>query len=199
MKTKKKKNHMFKCYCGREFTTVRGLNVHKRSCHIFDVSEISDLITETVEENNPGSEVEIDIEAIPNNLLKPGIKLPKNDKGWEQASDFFKTDVPSDLENSDVNTEIINFQSIIYDFFANSYGAVDTIHSEFDKKYIKSSKNELKKTLKHCKSSKPSPLQEIKYISRLLRNRYRKKENESFDHQSAYKSNFWKYCEKVFE
>ena len=71
---------MFKCYCGREFTTVRGLNVHKRSCHIFDVSEISDLITETVEENNPRSEVEIDIETVPKNLRKPGIKLPRNDK-----------------------------------------------------------------------------------------------------------------------
>ena len=67
------------------------------------------------------------------------------------------------------------------------------------KKYINSSKNELKKTSKHLKSLKPSPLQEIKYISRFLRNCYRKKENESFDHQSAYKSNFWKYCEKVFE
>ena len=75
-----KKDRMFKCYCGREFTTVRGLNVHKRSCHIFDVSEISDLITETVEENNPRSEVEIDIETVPKNLRKPGIKLPRNDK-----------------------------------------------------------------------------------------------------------------------
>ena len=77
-----------------------------------------------------------------------------------------------------VDTEIINFQSKIYDFFANSYGTVDTIHSEFDKKYINSSKNELKKTLKHLKLLKPSPLQEIKYISRFLRNCYRKKENE---------------------
>ena len=67
------------------------------------------------------------------------------------------------------------------------------------KKYINSSKNELKKTLKHLKSLKASHLQETKYISRFLRNCYRKKENESFDHQSAYKSNFWKYCEKVFE
>ena len=50
MKTKKK-NRMFKCYCSREFTTVRGLNVHKRSCHVFDVSEIRDFITETEEDN----------------------------------------------------------------------------------------------------------------------------------------------------
>ena len=62
--------------------------VHKGSCHIFDVSEISDLIS--TEENNPGSEVEIDIETVPKNLIKPGIKLPKNDKEWEQANDFFR-------------------------------------------------------------------------------------------------------------
>ena len=58
------------------------------------------------------------------------------------------------------------------------------IHSEFDQKYINSSKNKLKKTLKHLKSLKSS---------------YRKKESESFNHQSAYKSNFWKYCERVFD
>ena len=77
----KKKDRMFKCYRGRDFTTVRGLNVHKRSSQIFDVPEINDLITETVEENNPGSDVQIDIEAVPKNLLKPGIKLTRNDKG----------------------------------------------------------------------------------------------------------------------
>lgn len=54
-----------RCYCGRELTTLRGLNVHKRSCHVFNVSEMSDLITETVEENNYESDVETDIEALP--------------------------------------------------------------------------------------------------------------------------------------
>ena len=116
-----------------EGLNVRGLNVHKRSRHILDISEISDLITETVEENNLGSEVEMGIETVSKNLLKPGIKLPKNDKGWERkANDFFSNNIHSALENSDVNTEIINFQSIIYDFFANSYETVDTILSEFD-------------------------------------------------------------------
>ena len=42
------------------------------------LSEISDLITEIVEENNSEREVEIDIETLSKNLLKPGIKLPKN-------------------------------------------------------------------------------------------------------------------------
>ena len=73
------------------------------------------------------------IETVPKNLLKPGIKLPKNDKGWERkANDIFSNNLHSALENSDVNTEIINFQSIIYDFFANSCETVDTILSEFD-------------------------------------------------------------------
>ena len=98
----------------------RGLNAHKRSCYIFDVSEINDLITETVEENNPGSEIEIKIETVPKNLLKPGIKLPKNEKVWEQANDFLRNNLHGNLENSNVNSEIINFQSIIYDFFGLS-------------------------------------------------------------------------------
>ena len=55
---------MFKCYCGREFTTVCGLNADKRSCHIFNVSKIKYLVTEIVEENNPGSEIEIDIKIV---------------------------------------------------------------------------------------------------------------------------------------
>ena len=63
MRTKKK----IVCYCGRGFATVRGLNVHKRSCHIFDISEISDLKTETVEENNLESEVEMGIETVSKN------------------------------------------------------------------------------------------------------------------------------------
>ena len=43
------------------------------------------------------------------------------------------------------------------------------------------------------------PLQEIRFVSRLLQNRYRKKESKSFDHQLLYKSNFWEYCDKIFE
>ena len=85
--------------------------------------------------------------------------MPKNDKGWEQANNLQGV-----LENSDVTTEIINFQSKIY-FFANSYETVDAVNSKFDQKYINSSKNELKKTLQYLKSLKPSLLQEIKYIS----------------------------------
>ena len=67
--------------------------------------------------NNPRGEVEIAIETVPKYLLKTGIKLPKN----EQANHFLRNNLHGDLEKSDVNTEIINFQSIIYEIFANSY------------------------------------------------------------------------------
>ena len=84
---------------------------------------------------------------------------------------------------------------MLYDFFANSCGAVNAIHSEFDKRYINSSKHELKKTLKHLKSLKPS-LQEIKYNSRLLLNRYRKKENKRFDHHQLTNRTFGNTAKK---
>ena len=40
-------------------------------CHIFNVSKISDLVTETVVENKPKSSAEIDTETFPENL--PGL------------------------------------------------------------------------------------------------------------------------------
>ena len=60
-----KKDCMFRCKRDGEFTTLRGLNVHKKSCHIFNVSE-------TLEKKY--------LETLYENLFKPGIKLPKNDK-----------------------------------------------------------------------------------------------------------------------
>ena len=194
-----KKECVFTCYCGRGFKTLLGLNVHKRSCHIFDVSEISDLLKETVEETGNESDVVIDTETLLKSLLKPGVKLPKSDKEWERANDFFRHNLIGDPENPDINIEIANFQSLLYEFFSNSYGTVNDTNREFDQKYTNSTKNELKKTLKQLKLINTPPLQEIRFVSRLLRNRYRKKESESFDHQLLYKSNFWKYCHKIFQ
>ena len=78
-------------------------------------------------------------------------------------------------------------------------GTVNTTNSEFDQKHKNSSKNGLKRKMKHPKSLNSLLLQEIKYITQLLCNHYHKKESESFNHQPAYKSNIWKYCKKVFE
>ena len=60
------------------------------------------------------------------------------------------------------------------------------------------SKNELKRQV--LKSRISNPEEEIKYVSRILRKKFRKKKvSENYDHQSGYYKNFWKYFEKVLE
>ena len=50
------------------------------------------------------------------------------------------------------------------------------------------------------KSRIPRPEEEIKYVSRILRKKFkRKKVSENCDHQYDYYKNFWKYCEKNLE
>ena len=63
------------CYCGREFTTVRGLNTHRRSCSILDIPNIKELLTTTVDfnENFIESIPEITTNELPESILKADI------------------------------------------------------------------------------------------------------------------------------
>ena len=63
------------CYCGREFTTVRGLNTHRRSCNILDIPNIKELLTTTVDfnENFIESIPEITTNELPESILKADI------------------------------------------------------------------------------------------------------------------------------
>ena len=66
----------YKCYCGREFITYRGLMTHRRSCFVGEVTDIKYLFTdlnhmiENIELlNNHNNE-------LPKGLIKKGVKLP---------------------------------------------------------------------------------------------------------------------------
>ena len=47
-----KKDHKFRCYCWREFKSLRGLNTHKRSCFVGKIASIAELFEDAVEETN---------------------------------------------------------------------------------------------------------------------------------------------------
>ena len=66
------KDHNYHCYCGREFSTLRGLNTHRRSCNRVDILNIKYILTTTI-----NFHVNL-IEWIPK--IKKG-DLPKNIKG----------------------------------------------------------------------------------------------------------------------
>ena len=68
------KDHHYHCYCGREFTTFRGLNTHRRSCNIFDIPNIKEILTTSIDfnENFIESIPEITTDDIPKIHIKGG-------------------------------------------------------------------------------------------------------------------------------
>ena len=187
-----KEERKFRCYCGREFNTLRGLNTHRRSCHIYDIPDIKDLVTATEEENEDQFDEELLVETFPKSFLKIGVKLPKSDGEWEQANEFFRETLSIDPEINDLNSEITNLHETIYNLFADTCGKTTNSSTEYDQRYEKLTKNQLKKALKLLKLQEPSPVSEIKYVSRMLRNIYRSKKDDdnTLDHQKLYGENF---------
>ena len=96
---------------------------------------------------------------------------------------------------------------VIYNYFADNFGHVE---SPPDKLLVEKYKNhttkELKKTLKHLKSSN-SDLTEMKYVARLLPNTLRNTSNnltasnhdDSFNHDDYIQRNFWGYVKNVIK
>ena len=60
----KKKDHKFRCYCGREFKSFRALNTHRRLCFVGKTPSIAKLFEDTVQEIN-----EIPTNGNVNNLI----------------------------------------------------------------------------------------------------------------------------------
>ena len=99
------KKHQFQCYCGRFFNSLRGLNTHRRSCHIVNEPSINDLFIpdELLEISNNDNETNNidanDIIEVPEIKIKGGVKLPKKNQEWEDANLFFKSilDLSNDI------------------------------------------------------------------------------------------------------
>ena len=199
----KKKELPFKCYCGRYFETLRGLNVHRRSCFITEQANYKDLFTpqEFIPDITP-CEIPINHDHLPKFNLLPGVKLPKTDDDWKIANDYFKVNLNYSSEINDIETTIKEFNGIVYSYFYNCCGPVNRLDKDLElkKKYNNLSKNKLKKILKSLKIERIKNLAEIKYVSHLLRSKLKKEEQpDSFNHNVRIKENYWKYCKKYFE
>ena len=92
-----------------------------------------------------------------------------------------------------LETGISLMESTIYDYFAQNYGKLEAKNTALEQKYKNCTKNQLKKALKQLKSQTTNQI-EIKYVSKILRSRYKNIEQEDIDHQTRYSENFWKYC-----
>ena len=85
------RDHEFRCYCGRSFDSLRGLNTHRRTCFVGESPDVKYLFKDAVEEivndaMNENDEI-IDYEDLPKGLIKRGVILPNTVQEWERANE----------------------------------------------------------------------------------------------------------------
>ena len=203
-------NHSYQCYCGRYFESLRGLNSHRRSCFITEQPYLSDLLV--INDEPPDNELPLPtdvnddlLNTLPKVAIKHGLKLPKCKGDWDIANEYFKAHLDYTTAISDIDAVITTFNSKVYEYFRDNYGDISgpSNNSELKTKYEIMSKHQLKSALRKLKNvlNKTQDLiDEIKYVSHFLRSKLKPtNRNHDYDHNKEIKSNFWKYCKKIFE
>ena len=110
-----KKELPFRCYCRRYFESLRGLNVHWRSCFITGQASLknlfipSDFIPSVIPYDIPN-----DFEHLPKANLLSGVKLPKKENDWNIANDYFKLHLHHNSEITGINLAIRTFNQTMY-------------------------------------------------------------------------------------
>ena len=137
--------------------------------------------------------------------IKTGIKLPKSDDQWITANEYFKSVLflnhPITAQNLSSSIKLLN--DTIYDYFSANFGQVAQATDErLIKKYEDKSKYDLKKSLKVLKHSASADIAEIKYVSRLLRDKLRNNTSQvntdPMNHDYSISKKFWGYVKKIF-
>ena len=200
-----------KCCCGKVCKGNRGLKMHQRSCRV--VSGLNDELRADSEMTSDHESEEQDWE-VPTTFLeedifpdiKNGINLPKSDSQWLTANEYFKSvlNLNPPITFQDLNSSIKLLNDTIYDYFSTNYGQVQqAVDENLIMKYRDKTTKELKKALKDLKRSDAN-LTEIKYVSRLLRDNLRKRNDETQDslnqinHDVCIAKSFWGYVKKIF-
>ena len=135
--------------------------------------------------------------------MKDDIRLPKSDKDWTIANDYFDALFTGTLiDSNNVDKVAEQLGTSIYDYFKTNSGSVkESIQCQLDMKYSNHSARELKKDLKRLKDSY-APLREIKYVSHLLRSKIKSAPSiisASFSHNSLIDRNLWSYVKRVLQ
>ena len=102
------------------------------------------------------------------------------------------------------------FNETIYNYFRDNYGTVKNNKEKerkFNEKYKNSTKSQLKKQLKSLKNQSPSNVDEVRYVSKLLRSKITEANTQDqfaqkvylTDHDNEIKTNFWGYVKFYIE
>ena len=194
----------YTCYCGKKCKGLRGLQAHKRACRVVGVQDMKSLLSIEPDTENEEEQIDGNEEEVFKKLEKhPGIKLPKTEAQWERANDYFKQFLPVNDQIINTNISIKMLQQRIYKYFKDNYGTVSQKNDiALQNKYKDYSNKKLKKLRRNLKESSPDAITEIRFISKLLRqrlNKTNKMNTDYIDHQNEINKNFWKYCKNTFE
>ena len=182
------------CCCGRVFNSY--MNAHRRTCYVGTIPDINDFLLAVGDDVNLemqeiGEESNIRTGYLPKGLIKQGIKLPRSIQQRNVAENYFKSDIDFTSDISNIDNEVTEFQSLIYNCFKDHCGLVKL---EYELRYDHLSKSKLKKTLRELKSKEITDIKEIKYISKLRKFKANNIINDCFNHNVKINNNFWNYC-----
>ena len=143
---------------------------------------------------------------LANVRIKPGVKLPRSTDEWTAANDYFKTVFGNfQMQPTSIDLTIEFMNNTIYNYFANLYGTVNSTNhtNAFCGKYKHLTPKSLKHQLKQLKMN-DAHLQEIKYVSQLLRSKLKSQDSTHSSatavNQDRYVSkNLWGFVKNVIE
>ena len=106
------------------------------------------------------------------------------------------------LFSSNFDHVVSDIQLRIYLYFETTYGSVSSHVSPFEEKYQNKSNKELKSALRLLKSNR-ADLEEIKYVSKLIRSSLKNKQDSNFgldqiNLEKNFLHKFWSTCHDVF-
>ena len=195
-----------KCCYGKQCKGMKRLKMHQRKCRVifgFEDENLVQFLGDDTPLNAETNQTSADDMPISHLIRKDGILLPKSDKDWSIANNYFRTlftRTVMDLNNINAIAEQLSLSSydhvkLIMDHFKESD------QSQLDNKYKNHTTRELKKDLKHLKENN-APLCETKYVSHLLRPKIKTSHSitsASLNHDSLISKNFWGYVKRVLQ
>ncbi|CAB3985546.1 Hypothetical predicted protein [Paramuricea clavata] len=121
------------CHCGKKCKSFKGLQAHRRHCPINGNLDLNLLFAEDSDppipsgqasrvhsvENEETQCLDNSFQRIP---VKSGIKLPKTPTDWDNANEYFRANLNTSNEITDIDTEISSLQDMIYTYFKSNFG-----------------------------------------------------------------------------
>ena len=99
----------------------------------------------------------------------------KRREQWNLANNYFKAELPAhEIENKSLGDIADQFNIKVYNYMAYNHGLIDNasdLDNSLKEKYTDYNKHKLKKCLRLLKANEPENLNEIRFVSKLLRSK----------------------------